>query len=367
MEKYSRWSDLTTGINPFVPQRRRFTSGWPVTILQVVSGSLLALARFPLVLVAAVALVLVNVVVSILAVIPFLGRLLKRMTEWLLCSLLLLLFGVFSSEEAANTRRLGLATAKAKSSTGSSRVGPGDVVVCNYTSFLEVLYVAKRFSPVFVFAAEGKSDNGGLVHVCGLVEALYRSLALPVSAERVKPTRKIADVVKRASGPVVVLPEGARSNGKAVLRFIPVLQNLPTRTRVHLVAFRYEFKRFSPSHTAGGAWSHLFWTAFHLYHTMRVTVLNAKDLNLDDLTPTKLPSSKSSKKQGDSKTLSTDQVEKLRALLAAMLRTKAVDLGPEDFVSFNNYWNHVNGGGRQPAAQFTDRKAPHEHAQWAKR
>ncbi|KAL3658053.1 hypothetical protein V7S43_016897 [Phytophthora oleae] len=367
MEKYSRWADLTTGINPFVPQRRRFTSGWPVTILQVVSGSALALVRFPLVLVSAIALILVNLVVSILSVIPFLGRLLKRITEWLLCSLILLLFGVFTSEEGANTRRLGLATAKAKSSKGSTRVGPGDVVVCNYTSFLEILYLAKCFSPVFIFATQGKTDDGGLVHVCGLMEALYRSLAMPVSAERVKPTRKIADVVRRASGPVVVLPEGARSNGKAVLKFIPMLQNLSVKTRVHLVAFRYEFKGFSPSHTAGGAWSHLFWTAFHLYHTMHVTVLSAKDLNLNDLTPTKLASNKSSKKQEDAKTLSTDQVEKLRSLLAAMLRTKTVDLGPEDFVSFNNYWKHVNGGGRQPASEFTDRKAPHEHAQWAKR
>jgi 1-acyl-sn-glycerol-3-phosphate acyltransferase len=364
MEKYSRWSDLSTGINPFVPQRRRFTSGWPVTILQATSGSLLALVRFPLVLVSGLVLALVNLVVSILSVVPFLGRLLKRLTEWLLCSWLLLLFGVFSSEEGANTRRLGLATAKSGGSKGSSRVAPGDVVVCNFTSFLEILYLAKRLSPVFVFATEGKSD---LVHVCGLLEALYRSVAMPVSADRVKPTRKIADVVKRASGPVVVLPEGVRSNGKAVLQFVPVLQSLPAKTHVHLVAFRYEFKSFSPSQPAGGAWPHLFWTAFHLYHTMRVTVLSAKDLKLDDLTPMKLASSKSSKKPEDSKTLTTAQVDKLRSLLAAMLRTKAVALGPEDFVSFNKYWQHVNSGGRQPASAFTDRKAPHEHAQWAKR
>uniref|UniRef100_M4BVL6 Phospholipid/glycerol acyltransferase domain-containing protein n=1 Tax=Hyaloperonospora arabidopsidis (strain Emoy2) TaxID=559515 RepID=M4BVL6_HYAAE len=367
MEKYSRWADLTTGINPFVPQRRRFASGWPVTILQVTCGSLLALVRLPLVLVVTVALVVVNIVVSILTVIPFVGRLLKRLIEYLLCSLLLLLFGVFTSEEAANMRRLGLVTGKTKSSKSSSRVGRGDVVVCNSTSFLEVLYLAKRFSPVFVYAIDEKSDTGNLVHVCGLLEALYRSLTMPVTAERVKPTRKIADVVRRASGPIVLLPEGARSNGKAVLRFTSLLQNLSVRARVHLMAFRYEFKRFSPSHTAGGAWPHLFWTAFHLYHTMRVTLLNARDLNLNDLTSAKQPSSRNRKKLEDSETLSSDQVEKLRSLLAAMLRTKTVDLGLEDFVSFNNYWNHVNSGGRQPAAQFTDRKAPHEHAQWAKK
>lgn len=363
MEKYSRWSDLTTGINPFVPQRRRFTSSWPVTILQGTLGSLLVLVRFPLVLVFSVALVLVNLVISILAVIPFLGRLLKRITEWLMCSVLLLVFGMLLSTESANTRRLGLATAKARSFNGSTRVGPGDVLICNFTSFFEVLYLSKRFSPVFVFATNTGSDDGGLVHVCGLLEALYRSLAMPVTTERVKPTRKIADVVRRASGPVVVLPEGVRSNGKAVLRFVPVLQNLPVKTRVHLVAFRYEFKHFSPSQPAGGACSHLFWTAFHPYHTMRVTVLGAKDLNLETLIPVKLSSSK----KQVSKTLSTDQVEKLRSLLAAMLRTKTVDMGPEDFITFNNYWKHVNSGGRQPASQFTDRKAPHEHAQWARK
>jgi hypothetical protein len=50
-----------------------------------------------------------------------------------------------------------------------------------------------------------------------------------------------------------------------------------------------------------------------------------------------------------------------------MLRTKTVDLSVKDFVSFNAYWDHVTGGGRKAAAEFTDRKAPHEHAQWAKK
>ncbi|KAI9917708.1 hypothetical protein PsorP6_012386 [Peronosclerospora sorghi] len=100
---------------------------------------------------------------------------------------------------------------------------------------------------------------------------------------------------------------------------------------------------------------------------MRVVMLNAKDLNLEELAPTKRYNSKSSSNEEACKTLSTDQVEKLRSLLAAMMRTKMVDLGSEDFVSFHNYWNHVNSGGRLPASEFTDRKAPHEHARWCTR
>lgn len=155
--------------------------------------------------------------------------------------------------------------------------------------------------------------------------------------------------------------EGARSNGKSVLSFVPVLQRLPASTRVHLVAFRYEFKNFSPSHSAGGSWRHYFWTTCRPYHSLRMTVLSGADLDLAD--GGKLSKAASS----DSTTLSTVQVDRVRGLLAAMLRTKPVDLGVRDFVSFNAYWAHVTSGGRRPAAEFTDRKAPHEHAQWTKR
>lgn len=163
---------------------------------------------------------------------------------------------------------------------------------------------------------------------------------------------------------MVVFPEGARSNGKSVLRFVPVLQQLPlaldksSPLRVHLIAFRYEFKNFSPSQSAGGGWRHYFWMSFHLYHSLKVTVLGAKSLSLSDSAkPGSTPST----------TLTNAQVERFRSLLAAMLRTKTIDMGVDDFVSFNAYWAHVTSGGRKPAAEFTDRKAPHEHAQWAKK
>ncbi|KAJ0398759.1 hypothetical protein P43SY_009827 [Pythium insidiosum] len=350
MEKYSRWSDLTTGTNPFVPHKQRLHDRLPVRALQALGGAALVVVRLPLVLAVGLVLVVTNVVTSILGFVPLLGRLLKRLVEWLLCSLLLLLMGVLVTEEDANTRRLGLAS---KSSPASSRVGPGDVVVCNHTSFLEVLYLARRFSPVFVFVTPAGASKG-LVHACGLIEALVRALSLPVADDRATP-RKLADVVARASGPVVVFPEGARSNGKSVLRFLPILEQLPlargkAATRVHLVAFRYEYKHFSPSHSAGRGWKHVLWTLFYGYHSLRVTHLHAKDLDLQ-----------ATAKQA---TLASAQVERLRGLLAAMLRAKPVDLSVADFVSFNRYWDHVTGGGKRSAAEFTDRKAPHEHARW---
>ncbi|TYZ62167.1 hypothetical protein PybrP1_009638 [[Pythium] brassicae (nom. inval.)] len=367
MEKYSRWSDLSTGINPFVPQQQQRVRGSLANkALALLSGAALVLVRAPLVLVLGAVLLVANVLTSVLALVPLLGRLVKRLVDWLLCSLLLLVLGVFVSEEEANARRLGLVTPGAKVKASDS-IGAGDLVVCNHTSFAEVLYLARRFSPAFAFVhADGAAK--GLVHVCGLVEALYRSFALPVAHDRSTP-RKLEDVLLRASGPVVIFPEGARSNGKSVLQFLPVLEQLPHELkrrgrkaplRVHLLAFRFEAgSGFSPSQSAGGGWRHVFWTAFHAYHALRVTTLHAKDLNLQE------PAAKTRAGGSAPATLTAAQVARLRGLLAAMLRTKTVELGVADFVSFNAYWAHVTGGGRKAAAEFTDRKAPHEHAQWS--
>lgn len=180
-------------------------------------------------------------------------------------------------------------------------------------------------------------------------------------------------MILSASGPVVIFPEGARSNGKSILSFAPVLEQLPHELqnksrggrkmplRVHLLAFRFDAGAagFSASQSAGGGWTHWFWTTFHAYHSLRVTLLNAKDLNLQE------PVVKVRAGGTGASTLTRAQVERLRSLLAAMLRTKTVALGVEDFVSFNAYWAHVTAGGKKPASEFTSRKAPHEHAQWA--
>lgn len=135
MEKFSRWADLTTGLNPFVPHKQRFHGQFAVRSLQYLAGTAACVVRLPLLAAVGLVLVATNVIVSVLVrhlrccclhtptmllvltlsprmvtqgVIPFIGRLLKRLTEWLLCSLLMLVLGVFTSEEPANTRRLGL-------------------------------------------------------------------------------------------------------------------------------------------------------------------------------------------------------------------------------------------------------------------
>ncbi|KDO16113.1 hypothetical protein SPRG_18350 [Saprolegnia parasitica CBS 223.65] len=334
MEKYNRWSDLTTGINPFVPPPHKLPSNVVLRWGQILVGGVVALARWVLLLPLLLLWSLLELIALLLGYIPLIGRLIHRVVDWVCVGLILVVTTMFVKEEDANVRRLGLLPPGFK--TPSLRgVAAGDLVVCNHSSVFDVLYLAFRYSPTFVFPCEKESSAKGLVQSCTVFGALRQAMSPPLSS--LSSPVKLADVLGRASGPVVVFAEGTRSNGKAVLPFHVDLTALPTSTRIHIVAIRYEYKNIAPTHTCGSALLQLCRVFSHVYHAMKIMHLPAEYV--------------------------TD-ASAVRALLASMLRTKAIDVSCADFVSFNKYWQHVNSGGREPASNFTTRKAPHEHAQW---
>nr|CCA20087.1 conserved hypothetical protein [Albugo laibachii Nc14] len=237
---------------------------------------------------------------------------------------------------------------KGNASTQSTPIqtAPKDLILCNHTNFFEILYLAKRFSPHFVipiYDAKKESQSEPLVKGYNLIQAIYQSLRIPLNCQRkASKSHTLTQILQKTSKPIVLFPEGARSNGQSVLTFLPVLKE---PTRVHLMSFRYDYHYLSPSFSAGSAWKYLIKVSFAVYHQLHVTYLNADHLS-------------HIKHQADA------GLQQYRKLVASMLRTKGVDLNVEDFCSFNAYWNHISRGGKSSAATFTSRKAPHEHARW---
>ncbi|OQR89337.1 hypothetical protein THRCLA_09788, partial [Thraustotheca clavata] len=217
-----------------------------------------------------------------------------------------------------------------------ARVGAGDIIVCNHSSVFDVLYFAFRYSPTFAFPCD-KDSSKGLVQTFTLFGAFLQAMSPPLS--QLPSPIKLSDAARRSSGPIVLFAEGTRSNGKAVLPFLVSLDDLSKESRIHIVAIKYEYKNISPTHTCGSSIWHLGKLFSHVYHTIKVTTLPAEYVK---------------------------DTSAVRMLLASMLRTKTIDVSTVDFISFNKYWQHVNSGGREPASNFTTRKAPHEHAQWKK-
>ncbi|RHY32868.1 hypothetical protein DYB32_002156 [Aphanomyces invadans] len=294
MEKYSRWSDLTTGINPFVPPPHQLPKNVVLRWTQLFLGGILSLCRWIVLVPLLMLLVVVTSIHAVLDYVPILGRIFHRWTDSIVLGLILIVTTVFIKDEAANAKRLGLlyvtgsfhaflmilCSAPGTKPPTLSGIQAGDVIVTNHTSVFDVLYLGFRYSPTFVFPCASDASKV-LVH---------------------------AWLIKR----------------------LPLLWR------------QYEYKAIAPTHTCGSAVWHLCRLFSHVYHTIKVTTLPS-ELVAKDSTP-----------------------QQLQALLASMLRTKGVELSCDDFISFNAYWAHVNRGGRQPASDFTSRKAPHEHAQWTR-
>lgn len=174
MEKFSRWSDLSTGINPFVPVKKPLASNIVLKYVFIYPfGSLLSVIRLILASILCLAYAVTTVLVWPLQWIPGLGWALQRTLDCVWCSCLLLVFSIRVTTEAANGRRLGLES-KASTVKGDAHVRAKDLILANHTNVFEILLLTLKYSPRFVFFcasnASAMSEKVYLVFCCWISE-----------------------------------------------------------------------------------------------------------------------------------------------------------------------------------------------------
>merc|ERR1712070_1093837 len=108
-----------------------------------------------------------------------------------------------------------------------------------------------------------------------------RRLSAPLSAT------KLASIVTRAhkgfGGPVVVFPEGTRTTGNCVLAWkdktFEGVESLVKPAGTALISLEYsKFGAYTPHHTVGTFFKHVFWLCFQPYHTVKAVWLPASDV-----------------------------------------------------------------------------------------
>ncbi|KAF9568960.1 hypothetical protein CPC08DRAFT_678544 [Agrocybe pediades] len=276
MEKFSAYRDPGTGIQPFL------------TPVPPLGSQLLAKVTLPLryaiatirtalfgVLVAAY-LLLVNGVCLVLLPIPPLHQLVQHAITFVLGRTALFLVGfVWIAPEQFNRKRSRGPRLPEKWNTKA-----GDVIISNWASWIEVLWLAIRFNPVFVLPVTNtipESPNGtrgstpvsytpgrrtgtGSANVqmssrstsprvpiagfqqVSLLTMITRTGNVPVYGASAIPVLSLEEIRRNASGPVVVFPECTTSNGRGLLRFADVFhQDVPVKKyQVFVMSVRYD-------------------------------------------------------------------------------------------------------------------------------
>jgi len=269
-------------VNPFVPVWSHHKSSLAVKALKVLVLLPIAVLRLA---VFAAALTWLGALELVCAAIP-LGVLrypLYRLLSYPGCALALLALGVMPiGDSLADHRRLKLAPSKAGGGCAFD-AGQGTLVLVNQQGLTDVLYLGMRLCPTFVFPA----GDGAPVR-CSLLGALRRA-----SGRRPAPPARGATSLAEISdwaragwhGPVVVFPEGARTNGSAVLAWRaetfagPAPFERPAGTA--LASLEYSKSgAYTPHHTVGTAFRHLFWLCLQPWHTVRAQWLPAPSVSL---------------------------------------------------------------------------------------
>uniref|UniRef100_A0A0G4HBF9 Phospholipid/glycerol acyltransferase domain-containing protein n=1 Tax=Chromera velia CCMP2878 TaxID=1169474 RepID=A0A0G4HBF9_9ALVE len=289
MEKYRQFADETTGVHPFVPvwvNHRISTVG---LISNVVMGPV-AILRLVLL---SVPLLLLWIAFLLTSLIPVgaVRQPLRRLLYGSFCRLALVLLGYLHIPEAqADFRRLRIRPPSREYSRGPlGHAGHGSLVLCNFTSVVDVVYLTRRVAPLFAVA-----HGDGSISLLSPLSMMQRSLKFvgPMTGKGQYPHLAAACDAALASslGPVVFFPEGGKSNGTCVLEWDAKAmapkdkkgaealgEILKKRTWLAGIAHPRQ-GAYSGPHTVFGGAFHLFLLSLRVYNYMKVDVVAPADV-----------------------------------------------------------------------------------------
>lgn len=229
MEKYRSSADPSTGIHPFIPLKTRRS------IFLTALKPVFFILRFPILLVTSLLYALLSLVPFFLSPIPAFSHALHRILDYFLLSLILLTLATWPTS-SPHVERPRVRTPLAQSGIPPGR---GDIIFVNHASILDILYLARYYSPIFTTPPLVSSRPGDVVRL-SLFGALSRVSCNPGKPEGL--TVPLAALSKMRQAPIIVLAEGCSSNARGVLRFVmPSIPStdLPSHTRVFALGLSY--------------------------------------------------------------------------------------------------------------------------------
>ncbi|KAJ2747322.1 Vacuolar protein sorting protein vps66 [Coemansia sp. BCRC 34301] len=345
MEKYSKWRDSGTGIQPFLqplPARaqqeglRRAVNA----VKSYVVGPLIAVVRF-IALGATAVLATATSAIGTLLVVPSIKRGYTRCTQAILARLALLAMGFYAIDtKTVSLQRGRRAATAAKKEEKSSMAKSGDIIIANHASYIDILYLVAKYTPVFIEIDNASTYARPISLWTALVSPARQTPAL-LPAKEARPLRDITEEARlKHLGPVIVFPENATSNGRALLQLLPMFEdaaNLDEKSAIHVLAFKYPFQSFSPAYSVGSQFAHLFGVCCQMYNSLVIRVLELEET----------PRIKDSAMFCDSGTepVDLDEVVKEKLLQLSRLRmTKLSAMDKRDFLAF--YYKQTKRHGR---------------------
>jgi len=252
-----------------------------------------------------------------------------RVLTYVGCFVALLALGIISFyDELADHRRLKLAPPKGAAAKvfNASR---GALIFVNHQGLTDVLLLGLKMSPIFVFpASDGTPVKFNLIGALRRATSCKKEVAPAQSAS----LNEIAAKARSAWQQVVFFPEGSRTTGNSVLawkeRTFKGVESLGADTAVMSIQYS-KTGAYTPHHTVGTWFSHLFWLCMSMPHTVKTVWLPSNDVAV----------------ALKGKAL-IEQTALLRTLLVRMIKDAVeVAVSADTHLEFLAFWNETKSKG----------------------
>ncbi|KAK0453590.1 hypothetical protein EV421DRAFT_1887821 [Armillaria borealis] len=377
MEKYSAYRDPGTGIQPFLaPVAPPSPSGDVLAKIVLPIRYLIGTVRIILVLlVLGLYLILVEGICFIFKPVAPLHRILARLFTALLSRLALLSAGIFWIHVECIKRKRG----RQNQTADQWDPRPGDVIVSNWVSWIEILWLAFRFNPVFVLPVPassaltsapskssdpvsrtpGRRTGTGSANVSVSTRAPRERISIigfqrlsllnvlrqsgnvpPYRVGRGLAAQSFEAIRSTSDRPIVVFPECTTSNGRGLIRFCDVFnQNIPVQGwQVFVMCVRYDTPTILSSTLSHSIPARSVNPLSQVFNV--ATSITPPNVSIRLLAPSESPSSPTFLASDVLSGSYNDQLSEACAVLIAQLgKMKRTGMGWEDKANFLEfYW-----------------------------
>ncbi|KAK5582671.1 hypothetical protein RB653_004256 [Dictyostelium firmibasis] len=287
MEKFSNWRDGPTGIHPLLPTKAKSVSVFGY-IIKFVIGPIISIIRVPIVLILTTLLIIFNLIARSIPI-GWLSRMICRFFDIILGRIILLCMGFIQLDEFTET------LSRSKVASGSiDQYTRKDIIVCNHSSYVDIIYLCYKFSPTFAIPPNDEknlSQNTGKLIPLSLGRALENAIYSPIqlSMKSVDTNKLVESIQQSWNGPLVVLPEGTTSNGQGLLDITPIFPQVPSQSSqfntfkeistnklsIHVIGLTYHYGIYSPSYpSVGNVFLHLFLICSQISNSIQIHYLS---------------------------------------------------------------------------------------------
>ena len=232
MEKFSKFTDETVGVNGFVQQP------YKPSLINIIIGWCLLVLRFPFAILFYILFYSIETILPYCSCISPLASLLQFIGERPLARGLLFCLGFHHINGIYVPHKQSIRL-RSSLSNPSSTIQKNDIILCNLSSYIDLLYLVSVYSPLFII----RNKEGKLVPV-SFFTALenYQSLTTITSSTSTSSTstttvsstiteESIKELLnQKYSAPLVLFPEQAPSNNKVILSFPSYIQTFADYT-----------------------------------------------------------------------------------------------------------------------------------------